>query len=1323
MLSFRCILLLIIPGFLGAQSFNDIKLLENNSNELIYEISIQNFEFLERENKEGQPRKLPYFEYAYYPDNAHLYSLPSRSLKFAVPENGDLQIQIISSSEKTYPGVNILEYPLSENEIKSPHNKSLLIIGDKYRFRDFLVRDLQINPVVYNESQNSITLTEKLVLKINFTGAETIKSNYRKMGALDKLYPDILVNFEQAKSWQLKKSLRLSKPSALGLNTYYGIKVEEDGIYKVTASALNNNGIDTESLSINALQLYNNGGHELSYATTATIYNPPFTQEVAIQVFDLNNNFLFDGSDYFLFYGKSLNSWFYNQAEGKFKFHKHRYDNFNIYYIAINGSSGKRIQLNELADIPGAVAQDYFTGRIHNETDSYNILDSGPDWYGHRFFGRSGSFSINFNLNNISAANINSQIELRMKGGSGSHYGDDLSHRYQFEIFLNNNALNFRFAENANVFNNSSRVTKSIDLNSSVIKTGENTLSFNYSGNQNESFAFIDYFSIFYPKQLTVSNNFLNFYTVPGANPIRYNLNGFSNINDINILDVSNPLTPVMLLSNRSASGTFQFDFPASDQESNLIIFSLTSPAIKNVSNFTKFTPHNDLLNTSKSADFIIITKNSLLDYGNQIAGLRDHLKTEVVSVEDINFFFNNGVQDPVAIRNFIRYAYNNWQTPSLSYVLLFGDGHYDYRNISIRDSIIVPTFQIYAEKEITWGGAESRESDIFFGQTESDNDSELQLNIRPSIAIGRIPIENSLDAERIIEKLIHYKQNPVKDGWQMYLTFVGDDEKTSNPSAVEWQHQVDAERIAKQVGINKYLKKKIYLSAFEEVPGGLGRLKPKANQELIDQINRGALIVNYTGHGSPTQWAHESVLNFDRDYSRINNEYKYPLVIAATCDFGLFDNPSKVSFSEALIWKEKSGAIGVLAASRLVYSSQNYAFSSSYYRSLFPNFQPSITLGDAFVVALNNGSGNNVNDQKYHLLADPSMYLAEGREQIQIISVSQDTLKALSTVEVTGSVQNNSGINSSFNGGAIIIVNDAGYSNIQTGGTSAPAYDMDGPLIFKGEVTVENGMLSGSFIVPKTIRYDLLNRGKISIYAWDDQTNTTASTYRDDLIFAGSSNIDQENDGPQIDIYFEGQENFSSGDLISANPVLIADISDESGINITGQLGHKISLSVNNNQTIDISESFVYNRDSYTSGTINYPLTGLSAGEHSVALQVFDNLNNRSQTEISFSITESEGLEIRDIINYPNPFRQNTEFTFQTNISGADVNIKIYTIAGRLIQTLTGYSTVAGYNTIEWDGSDRDGNSLANGVYLYKIIIRYDGKVKEKIEKMVVLH
>jgi flagellar hook assembly protein FlgD len=130
-----------------------------------------------------------------------------------------------------------------------------------------------------------------------------------------------------------------------------------------------------------------------------------------------------------------------------------------------------------------------------------------------------------------------------------------------------------------------------------------------------------------------------------------------------------------------------------------------------------------------------------------------------------------------------------------------------------------------------------------------------------------------------------------------------------------------------------------------------------------------------------------------------------------------------------------------------------------------------------------------------------------------------------------------------------------------------------------------------------------------------------------------------------------------------------------------------------------------------------------LSSGVHLLTLSAFDNLNNQAESEISFKIATTSSLAIDEVVNYPNPFRRNTDFTFQTNRDGADVTVRIYTISGRLIQELDGYYTITGYNQIPWDGRDRDGDTLANGVYLYKVILRMDDEKVQAIEKMVVIN
>jgi hypothetical protein len=845
----------------------------------------------------------------------------------------------------------------------------------------------------------------------------------------------------------------------------------------------------------------------------------------------------------------------------------------------------------------------------------------------------------------------------------------------------------------------------------SSINNGANTLSIQYSADKDGCRAYLNWFELYYPRSFNVSANYLNFYTKDINKEIRYRLNNFSDVDDIYIFDVSDPVNPQILKENVSSQGgQITFDIEALANRQNILVSSLSSSKIKNVSSLQSYVPGQDLLNASNQADFLIITHKTFTPYAQQIADLRSHLTSKVITTEEIYFYFNNGVPDPTAIRNFIRYAYYNWQDDKPSYVLLFGDGHYDYRNIIISDTMRVPPFEIYNPGEIN-----SRTTDNFFVDLNYSSSG-----YEPDLAIGRLPVYLTIDAEHIVEKLIDYENNSIQDGWQTVITFVADDERKNNdPKDVEWKHQRQTEELASMSQLSKFNIKKVYLSAYPSKPGGIERLKPEANSDIIDYINQGTLIINFLGHGSPTGWTHESVFNMNRDLNRISNEKKLPFMIAGTCSFGKYDDPHEPCFPEALIWKKSSGIIGAITAVRPSNSGPNFALNKSFYQYLFPGGAPSVCIGYAYYLAAASNT-DITNTQKYHLFADPTMKLADPRQQVQITSITPpDTLKALSKVEVKGSIMVNGQFTSDFNGGAVLIANDARYDSVNTGG--GLYYTLSGPIIFKGELTVSGGLITGQFIVPRSIRYYKKPTGRLALYAWNEQNNITALGYNNSLLLNGSTNI-VDTEGPEIDIYFKDQENFSSGDFIPQNPTLIAAISDDNGINITGEAGHNILLHIDDDTPKNISGFFFYEKNSFTNGYINYPVDDIKSGDHTLKLSVFDNLNNPAEQECTFKITGSSELLLADVVNYPNPFAQSTRFTFQTNRDNVEVTIKIYTINGRLIQQLEGGVANAGYNEIPWDGLDKDGDELANGVYLYKIILKDNGDKKEVIEKLVIL-
>jgi len=1301
----------------------ELKLLSQNSAESVYQWELGRLEIQKIRQNGVLYHQVSFSDAisdAATPDER---TLPWQSFNLGIPENGQAQVRIqveqletrsrflLAPPLRIYKDERGISTTALQTETPPPLTRHQWVeIGAPYRFRDMMIQPLTIHPLQYDAATHTLRVLKKARITVRISGEGHSGRSFRQRGKLDALYKNMLINFDQAAAWQLPRAnRRLAKLSGLTRKQYHTFTINRDGVYKITAAGLRAAGLG-DGMPLDQIQLFNNGGHELSRATNAGRYNPSVTAETPLYMVDANQDGLFNGNDYFLFYGRHVNGWFYEDGKKDFQYQMHTYDTENTYILDVSGTGGKRMTASTFPSLNNPVETDYGTFRYHYEKDLYNLLNSGPDWYGYRFFGLSNTYNFDIALPDNTPAGESATMVARFKGATGIHYLEPSS-VYKINLSLNGAALlnNFQFTGGA-------RPKATREIPAGVLKSGANAVSIQFTGSDEAAVAHLDYISLIYQARLTAVNNYLTFFTTKENTAMRYKVSGLTTAADWQIWDITDVLNPLILRENGSPqNGMLEIDVAEKENPKQWLVFSPSLSPVSEVREFNTFTPYEDLLSAANQADYIIITRRSLLDDAAEFAAMRPALGVKTVNVEDIEFYFNSGVQDPTAIRNFLRYAYNNWQTPSVSYVLLLGDGHYDYRHITIKDSSVVPVFEIYDTSEI-----DSRECDAYFGDLVNTDNSASLRNIRPDLAIGRLPVENSLDAQVMLEKIRTYEANPARDGWQMEVTLVADDTTTSAGKTEPWLHQPQTERLVNETPISKFNLKKIYLTAYPAVPGGRGILKPGAQRDIINQFNNGTLIINYVGHGSPTTWAHETVFNFDRDYSSINNPDKYPFLVAATCDFGMFDNPFEISFTEGLIWKKNAGIIGALVSTRLVYSQQNARFNRVFYQKLFPEGGPSIELGAAMLQAQHSTSGSNVNDQKYHLLADPTMTLIDPREKMQVSSIQPDTLKALATVEIDGAVETDGKRATDFNGGAVIIVNDARYEDVNTGGGKGLNYDLPGPLLFKGEVSVEQGALQGRFIVPKSLRYQNRPTGRVSIYAWDDNSARSAMAFRDDLLFIGSENRGGETDGPGIDIYFKNQENFSDGDMVQSNPILIIEMEDENGINVTGQLGHRLELRIDNGDAQDVSAFFKYDRDSYTRGRLEYPLTALKSGRHTLQFSAYDNLNNLSEQTIAFTVADEDEPVLDRVMNYPNPFRRATRFTFQTSVSGAEVTVKIYTLQGRIIQELTGYVSTPGFNVIEWDGRDRDGDEPANGTYLYKVILKDGARQLSKIEKMV---
>ncbi len=567
---------------------------------------------------------------------------------------------------------------------------------------------------------------------------------------------------------------------------------------------------------------------------------------------------------------------------------------------------------------------------------------------------------------------------------------------------------------------------------------------------------------------------------------------------------------------------------------------------------------------------------------------------------------------------------------------------------------------------------------------------------------------------------------------WRNTLCFIGDDEDFNT-------HMTQADALAKSVEQKRpgFIIAKIYLDAYQQVITSSGQRYPDVNEAINQRINKGALIINYTGHGGENGLAHERILEIN-DIMSWDNKDKYPLFITATCEFSRFDDWEHTSAGEYVLLNPEGGGVALLSTTRLVYSGPNHALNEQFYNFAFEknDDQQYLRLGDIIRLTKNN-SGAGINRRSFALLGDPAVILNYPKYKISATAINgipvtedSDTLKALEKVTVSGIIEDDGGnVFTSYTGTLYPTVFDkvSVITTLANDGGIPFTFSIRNRVLYKGKASITNGVFNFDFIVPKDISYNY-GPGKISFYGNDISTDANGSF--DGVIIGGSSDsISGDNDGPVMRI-FMNDDKFVFGGTTDENPRILVYISDSSGINTVGTgIGHDLTAILDDKTVnpIVLNDYYEADKDSYQSGKITYQLKKLEVGAHKLTVKVWDVHNNSSEDFTEFIVAPSEDIIIKNLLNYPNPFTTSTSFYFEHNQPSAelDVLIQVFTVSGKLVKTIESQVTATGYRCgpFVWDGLDDFGSRIGRGVYIYRLKVRTNsGKTIEKFEKLVIL-
>lgn len=740
----------------------------------------------------------------------------------------------------------------------------------------------------------------------------------------------------------------------------------------------------------------------------------------------------------------------------------------------------------------------------------------------------------------------------------------------------------------------------------------------------------------------------------------------------------------------------------------------------------------NQNLHGTEGAEMIIVSPGEYADAAERLAAFHrtaaNPLSAIVVSPELIYNEFSSGTCDISAFRKYFKMLYDRGragQGPELKYVVLMGRTTLDNRGLSSA----APSYSTLPSWMPLAPAASLSDNDGFctddFVAMLGDNSGNALGSDALSIAVGRIPVTSATEAGSIIDKTMQYANSARKTGWKQRFLFVADDEDKG-------EHLLQTEHMIRYLQKNEkqqHLVRKVYVDNYT-LDGSVATM---ARETMYRYLDEGVVWWNYVGHANETSWTGEGILS----YTDLNNMYlrHWPFIYAATCNFLRFD--AELESGAELLYKERyGGAIGVVSAIRPVYISSNEWFTNAMGRALSKRDENGCfyTPGEIYRRAKNDirDTGgvkrSDENRLRFVFIGDPALPLATPSNIVRVDAIKgmdprdeekQIVLGALEKVHLEGSVCSPAdSVLSSFNGVVMVEIFDADRSFITQGhgseGVELP-FDDTGERVYCGSAQVENGRFALDIAMPGELSQNF-RPASMSLFAYATDTNDEAiGLERNFYVYGYDETVAPDTIPPVIESMVLNHSNFRSGDIVNTSPMLIASISDDTGINLsTAGIGHQITAVLDGKRTFaDLAFFYTPSADGSPSGVINYSLENLTPGPHTLRLRVWDTAGNSETAEIAFTVAENLAPTIYEVYCDANPAIDHANFYIRHDQPEcmATVEVDVYNLLGRKLWSgsVTGVSEMSLSVPVSWNLYDDSGRRVPRGIYLYRATITTD--------------
>ena len=825
--------------------------------------------------------------------------LPVLGTLLGVPNSRDITLSILEAESEVLNGFRLPPSPnlivegndLATGDLQTiyspkpaiyqqdvPYPASPVKVGFSGLMRDQPVAQIQFSPIQYYPLNREIRHYHRLVVEVGFLGmGQSLHEGRAEHPVYESLLNQALLNYDSL-SRPLRESVTAPVPDApvtskISEITFSDLKLEilEDGLYTLTFDDLTTAGWNLSNVDPRKIQLHQQGNE-------IPLYLPG------------EHDGVFQPTDRLFFYGRRIDT---------------PYTARNVYWLSVGTAPGRRMVDRDGAPSGTAQTAAHFLTTLHAEEESEYWVTmpegEGQDhWFWGEKFNAPEARHYTLSLNHISNAVTTATLRVNLKGHTeiAALWPD-----HHTELRLNGADIDGQTWDGLNPY------THTVAIPQSLLQNGNNTLRLNGTGDTGavvDQF-FLNWIDLAYWDTYVAEDDRL-FFGPPESGPFEFEITGFSS-DQITIFDISEPDNPVRLTNVMvtPTGGSFKAEFEDTAQADSRYL-ALTSDAYQ-----TADTIQADVASTWRApahgADYLVITHRDFFSHALRLANHRaaQGMRTATIDVDDLYDEFSDGLFTPQAIRDFLSYAYQNWQSPAPTFVVLLGGATYDYKDhLGLARKTLVPTQII--------------ETDLL-GQTPSDN-WFVQISgddVLPDMFIGRLPAQRVIEAEQMVDKLISYDQNPPDDSWNANVLLVADDDTPI--------FEQISELIIDQLPYY-YAPNPVYVDHYP--PGN-------PSNDIKAAINNGSLLVNYTGHGNVNQWGTWSGGNIftAADANGLVNTNKLPVMTIANCLNGNFasDEPS---MAETLLYGPNRGAVGVWAATSLGYPSGHRVLVRAFYRSIF---------------------------------------------------------------------------------------------------------------------------------------------------------------------------------------------------------------------------------------------------------------------------------------------------------------------------------------------------------------------------------------------------